>query len=196
MTTDATTFSLLLNNLTPGQSYSLQIGSFTAKGIGTFSSMRTLHFRPNPSRNGYGSNGSLNINNGGGYNSGKRRKDDISRINFEKTDFRPDDIRENGESEEIQKTVRGRGRNKDLVSLYGEGRSSTATNHHRHNEFLTEVWFIGLIGCIIFLMLLVFVFALYMRRCQLRKDMDKLKGKEGCFLIYRTLEADCPCPIN
>jgi len=67
------------------------------------------------------------------------------------------------------------------VNLY-DGPAST--NHRQQNDFLTEAWFIALIGCVIFLMLLVFVFALYMRRCQMRKDMDKLKGKISAFTDF------------
>jgi hypothetical protein len=44
-------------------------------------------------------------------------------------------------------------------------------------DVFTEAWFIALIGSVIFAMMLVFVFALYLRRCQLRADSDKLKGK-------------------
>ena len=189
---NGSTVSTLVNNLTPGQSYSLQIGSFTAKGVGVFSPMKSLHFRPdlyptagndnggsNVDTNGHkgksgndrGGSGSSSSSNKHGHhhhshNNGKLNFGGGNDINFGAGSH------ENGHRETGDEIGEGynedRNGGADGVATFG---GTTASN-----EFLTEAWFVALIGSLIFVLLLVFVFALYLRRCQLRKDSDKLKG--------------------
>jgi hypothetical protein len=172
MTTNGATTSLLLNHLTPGESYSLQVGSFTVKGIGIFSSMKTLHFRPElPSVSTNSNNMNNNVN--PHLTTRDRDRDAGSGPSHSNKGKGGKGLKEinNGQGEDADEDAFDSSRND--VNLYG---GPATTNHHQQNDFLTEAWFIALIGSVIFLMLLVFVFALYMRRCQLRKDMDKLKG--------------------
>ncbi|CAG7825116.1 unnamed protein product, partial [Allacma fusca] len=186
LTVNGSTVSSVLTNLSPGQSYSLQVGSFTAKGVGMFSSMRTFHFRPetsNANGNNHGSNSAKTDQNphntykGKSSNRGKSQSNkgkityDGNNINFGSS--HEESERESGE--EMSEGYEDRDSSSDGIATFG----GTAAN----NDFLTEAWFVALIGSVIFVLLLVFVFALYMRRCQLRKNSDKLKGKFWAFFL-------------
>jgi len=217
-TVDGLTNSLVLNNLSPGQSYSLQIGSYTSRGVGVFSSMRTLHFRPdnqmsnsinpyNPETGGGGDdkatsnsstnknkniNSIINENNSGSggsdisypnnhptsYNTNVNNKKQEQSTNLH---FGPSSSSSDGRLASVEDNlIRGsdgsNSNNNEFVSSNNGIAFGGASRAGRHDVF-TEAWFIALIGSVIFAMMLVFIFALYLRRCQLRADSDKLKGK-------------------
>jgi hypothetical protein len=167
---DSLTTSVVLNNLNPGQTYSLQIGSFTSKGIGIFSPMRTLHFRPEIPKGDPNKNEEID-------NSIKTMFPKEEKGKSEKSD----DKNENSKMDNHIPVIPSQ---RDFEGIAFGGAAVNANN----NEVFSEAWFIALIGCIIFAMVLVFVFALYLRRCQIRADGDKLKGKifnlKKYFLIY------------
>ena len=180
MTTNGSTLSLLLNNLIGGRQYSLQIACFTSKGVGPFSSMKTLHFRPDVPLNNnenninvYTGGDRISVSRGNGEsgatnsNGNRRHKDkslDGSNINFGGTHNNMENNNIFDDSSE---------------DFDPEGLIRSTNPQHRNfdSEILSEVWFIALIGSLIFFMLLVFVAVLYLRRCQLRHGSDKLKGK-------------------
>ncbi|ODM99454.1 Roundabout 1, partial [Orchesella cincta] len=235
-TVNGSTVSLVLNNLTPGHSYSLQMACFTSKGLGPFSSMKTLNFRPDRvGMDGGSSENSipfdntdiLNIinsnNNMGGGDAGSNRnnmgKDSGTSNNGGKhkgggdgsapspggSHSHGDNISGNKQSNKIHSSKlpydsgssngpnaknSGSSNLEDNHITINNGlegyTSSKTTNHHgiisfggaattARDELFSEAWFISLIGSVIFVMLLVFVFALYMRRCTIRRDGDKLK---------------------
>lgn len=244
---NGSTVSLILNNLTPGQSYSLQMACFTAKGMGPFSSMKTLNFRPSSDTGTSFSENSIpfetadilniinNNNNAistGGDASSSFGKDGGSGSTLSgkhkngggggaapshpgtSHHHHPDSIPGNKPSNKIglqskipyddgsssspnnKMNNKGRSGSSNLEDnhitinngLEGYTSSKTTNDHHgiisfggahtttARDELFSEAWFISLIGSVIFVMLLVFVFALYMRRCTLQRDGDKLKG--------------------
>lgn len=262
---NGSTVSLILNNLTPGHSYSLQMACFTAKGMGPFSSMKTLNFQPVDSSRSVGLDGTsfsrnsislettdilniINNNNnnvissssGGdagsssfngkdgsvsGSSNGKHKSNGggSSSSSGVASSHHPDNSGTNSGNKPSNKIIHGKlpsfddvagpggssassngknhnnnnGRSNNLeenhitINNGLEGyTSSKTTNHHQHgiisfggahtttarDVLFSEAWFISLIGSVIFVMLLVFVFALYMRRCTLRREGDKLKG--------------------
>lgn len=247
-TVNGTTVTLMLNNLTPGRSYSLQMACFNAKGMGPFSSMKTVNFRPDrnsvdaaitansfpfettdllniinsgnnnispngedaPSsnRNGLGKDGGSSGSGkhkipGGGSNIGGGSGGSAAShpTHFDNTGGNKhgnkighSKIPYDGGSSNTPNNGRGGSNNLEdnhiNINNGLEGYAPTkTTNQHRgvisfggahtttaRDELFSEAWFISLIGSIIFVMLLVFVFALYMRRCTIRRDGDKLKG--------------------
>lgn len=151
----------------PGQSYSIQIGAFTTKGIGVFSPMKNVHFSPEL----------------------KPKKPSLEPEFTNKIDSNPPPTPDSeGNNPKLDNRiplipVPTRREEEDLEGIVFGGAAVNA-----NNDVFSEAWFIALIGSIIFAMMLVFVFALYLRRCQIRTDGDKLKGKQSHF-YYNYIKA-------
>jgi len=151
--------------------------------------MRTPHFRPDPGFNNNQTSNSINpynpesINPGGGEKKHGGEKDKTSLSSNEKPAGKT--LYEGGGTNNINfgpsqgggslddNLIKNLNNNKDFGISNGVAFGGTSAGRH---DVFTEAWFIALIGSVIFAMMLVFIFALYLRRCQLRADSDKLKG--------------------
>jgi len=140
------TNSLLINNLNSGKSYKIQISAFTSKGLGPFSPMESLELPRNREDNEIHPIVANNNNNGGS---------DDEHVNQNSVNTNSLD---------------------ELSYPKGVSYGGLPGARSRDHLMVTEAWFIALIGSIVFTMMLVFVFALYLRRCSIHRDGDKLKG--------------------